>query len=112
MSEKKTVNVTSHNQSGGITAGEVNIYGSKPARHLTTQDLEHFRRIPAGANVTVVAPIGDAEAIGFADEIAGWLRTNGWPGVMNQDVMRYPPMVGQKVIVNGNEVQILIGANQ
>jgi hypothetical protein len=76
--EKKTVyNVTSNNQMGGITAGEVHV-GHSP-RSLDSGNVQYLRKtIPSGAKVTVASPLGDAEAFRLAQEIAQFLLSEGY----------------------------------
>ncbi|MDB6103843.1 MAG: hypothetical protein JWO52_3842 [Gammaproteobacteria bacterium] len=76
------VSVSSQHQSGGITAGTVNIYGQKQQRHLDQQGTGFLmQHIPKSAKVTVTAVMGDGEAFTYAQEIADWMRGNKWTNV-------------------------------
>ena len=72
-------NVVSHNQSGGITAGQVLI--GRPPRQLDEPAREHLRReLPAGSNVQVERRFfaGDDESYRLADQIEEFLRASGY----------------------------------
>jgi hypothetical protein len=86
--------VSSQNQSGGITAGTVNIYGQKQQRHLDQQGTS----FPNSAKVSVAAVIGDGEAFAYAQEITDWMRSNGWTNVtgVNQAIFS-GPVFGQGI---------------
>ena len=69
--------ITSHNQSGGITAGIVNF--SPPERHLDDAicaDL--LKLVPKHRLVKVDSPLGDGEAFNFAAEIWDFLTVGGY----------------------------------
>lgn len=115
--EKSTVsddkiNVTSYNQSGGITAGTVNI-GAQP-RHFTAADAQALTKaIPPGSPVTVTAFGPDSEALAFAFEIYTWLQANGYPAVKgpNERHGTLPPVKGEQVVQTPNGYEVLIGSN-
>lgn len=68
-------NVTSNNQQGGITAGQVNI--GIPRRHLTDNlrnQLEEFK----DKKINITTAFGDNEAITFGYEIKDYLFQNGF----------------------------------
>lgn len=93
------VSVSSQNQSGGITAGTVNIYGQKPQRHLDQQGTGFLtQHVPKSAKVTVTAVMGDGEAFAYAQEITDWMRGNGWTNVdgVNQAIFS-GPVFGQGI---------------
>jgi hypothetical protein len=113
MADNKQVNVTSHNQSGGITAGTVNIYGKQP-RHMSQENADFLRQhVPTTKKVTVTAIMGDSEAMEFAQEVTTWLRANGWTNVdgVNQAVFS-GPVFGQNINPNKDGFDIQIGTNR
>lgn len=74
-------NISSHNQSGGITAQTVNV-GHRPRSifHSAARDLRQYllTSIPKAGPWDIVALMGDAEAFGFASEIHQFMRDNGF----------------------------------
>ena len=102
-------NVTSNNQQGGITAGQVNI--GTPQRHLTEglkQQLENFRDKKIG--ITTV--MGDAEAIQFGYEIKDYLEQNGYDFTSIAQGVFSGPIKGQSIREekDGN-ITLIIGNN-
>lgn len=74
-------NVTSHNQTGGITAHTVNM--GPPRRDISAPMCvplkEQIRReIPRDKPITVVAVMGDGEAAEFALQLHGYLKAQGY----------------------------------
>jgi hypothetical protein len=110
-------NVTSYNQSGGITAGTVNI-GPQP-RHMESIEASPLKNqlltnLPRDKPIVVMAVMGDAEAMQFAQEIAKFLNDNHFPlkenGKISQGVFAGP--------LNGIELRedeatrtLIVGAN-
>lgn len=74
---QQTFNVTSHQQSGGVTAGIYNQYG-KPPRIFNPETqkslLEKLSNLNI-KNVRVSAVMGDTEAFSFAQQIANYLKS-------------------------------------
>jgi hypothetical protein len=106
------ISVTSYNQSGGITAGTVNI-GAQP-RHVTTAYAQVLTKaIPTGSPVAVTAFGPDNEALAFAFEVYNWLKANGYPAVKgpNERYGALPPVMGEQVLQTANGYEVLIGAN-
>ena len=70
--------VTSHNQSGGITAHTVNI---GPQQRTVTEALRQQIRtqVPRIKPITVIAVMGDGEALRFARELHDVLKAEGFP---------------------------------
>ena len=107
------ISVTSYNQSGGITAGTVNV-GPQP-RHFGPADAETLSKaIPVGSKVTDTAMGPDNEALAYAFEIYNWLRANGYTEVKgpNEAWGRLPPVYGQSIQKTANGYDIVIGANR
>ena len=63
-------------------------------------DLRGF--VPSGTQITVTALAGDREALAFAQEIAAWLRSNGWQHV--EGASEHQPRVGEHL--TGTNLQI------
>lgn len=108
----EVVNVTSHNQSGGITANQVNI-GSVP-RNL---DINIKRQLLSFLNskdekIDINSVLGDAESFQFANQINDFLKSQGFKKVdgVSQSVFT-KPVVGQFIDRNSSRVKILIGSN-
>ncbi|WAT17114.1 hypothetical protein OZN62_09210 [Aurantiacibacter sp. MUD11] len=69
--------VTSHNQSGGITAQNVNV--GKIQRRMSPRIAnEMLQSLPKDRAIRVEALLGDAEAIRYATEIRDFLKANGY----------------------------------
>lgn len=108
--EAKT-NITSVNQSGGITAQTVNI-GPQP-RHLDTGTASNLESLLSkDKKITITAVLGDGEAFQFASEIVNYLKSRGYTvdGV-NQSVYSQPVM-GQIVQPTAAGFDIIIGTKQ
>jgi hypothetical protein len=110
-----SANVTSHNQSGGITAHTVNV-AKPPARQLDAQAVALYNRIPLGAQVVITAVLNDVEAYSFAKQIfdhLGGARPDLKLDGVKQGVFT-PPVQGTQVNLNqhkGGPVEILVGGN-
>ena len=70
-------NVTSYNQSGGVTAHTVNI---GPQRRKMDDALRNqiLTQLPRDKEISVTAVMGDGEALEFALEINAFLHANGF----------------------------------
>lgn len=112
--DKKTVfNVTSKNQSGGITAGQVNI-GPQP-RVLGDQAKSTLLRIIAernGAPITVTAVMGDGEAFQLAEQVKSFLESEGHQIMGVNQAVYTKPVMGQLVEGGPDKVDIIIGTRQ
>ena len=109
MSDDKKINVTSINQSGGITAHTVNV---EPQPRQMTPELgkQLSQLVPLGSKVTVVAVMGDSEAFAFASAIKSWLQVNGYTNVSGVDQAVYSqPVTGQNITKKGDGFEIVIG---
>jgi hypothetical protein len=112
--QQGTTNITSFNQSGGITAQTVNVGPGK--RTLNESVQEQLDNAMIGKKkVTVVAVMGDGEAFQFATEIFDYLKGKNVPlyggGVVQAAFGR--PIIGQ--IANqlpNDELQIIVGSRQ
>ena len=111
MSDKPTVNITSHNQSGGITAQTVNIGpGQRHMNESLGADLK--KNVPTGSEVTIVAVMGDNEAMAFAEEIRKWMLANGYPNVKGVNLSMYlDPVFGQIIQKKGEGFELIIGSH-
>lgn len=63
-------------------------------------DLRGF--VPQSTHISVTAVAGDPEALAFAQEIAAWLRANGWQHVQGAGV--HPPRANEHL--NGTNLQV------
>ena len=107
---KKHVNVTSYNQSGGITAGEIHV--GEQARHITPEVASQlYQHLPKDKKVSITAVMGDQEAFRFANEVKDYLSSKGYTvdGVSQSIYSR--PVVGQTINRNDDGgFDIIIGA--
>ena len=111
--DQNIFNVSSLNQSGGITAGQVNI-GPQP-RHVddgAKRQLLDLIAARPGASISVTAVLGDGEAYGFAQEIKDFLVAEGHDvDGINQAVFN-GRLVGQDVNPEPDRIDIRIGHQQ
>ena len=103
------INVTSNYQSGGITAGVLNVGVQR--RRFTEKDAQQLTQaIPKGADVTVTATMSSDEALAFAYEIYNWMKVNGYPEVQGPNsAMWTQPVFGKVIRQYGEKYEILIG---
>jgi hypothetical protein len=113
LADEKDINVTSINQSGGITAHTVNV-GSQPRQMTALLGAQLKQVIPQQAKVTVTAVMGDQEAFMFADQVKSWLQQNGYPSVGGVNLALYSqPVVGQGINrKDDGSYDIVIGGRQ
>ena len=73
------INITSNNQSGGITAHTVNQVHALPPRQLDKiEAMVMVREIPKDHIVTVAPEHGDAESYNYAQQIVAFLQEHGY----------------------------------
>jgi hypothetical protein len=108
----EVVNVTSHNQSGGITANQVNI-GLIPR----VLDINIQRQLLSFLNskdekIEINSVMGDAESFQFANQINNFLKSQGFKKIdgVSQSIFN-KPVVGQFMDRDSFGVKILIGSN-
>lgn len=97
-SYQRVVEFITHGQSEKTPAAAV-----PQDRHMDPHfesDLRAF--VPSGTRITVTAVPGDREALAFAQEIAAWLRANGWQHV--QGVTEHKPREQEHLI--GTNLQV------
>ena len=109
MPPDNKVNITSFNQTGGITAHTVNL--GPTARQMNEQLGQQLKQhIPTDKRVTVVAALGDAEAFGFANQIFQWMKSNGYRDVCGVDQAVFSqPVTGQNINMKGEGYEVVIG---
>lgn len=96
-------NVHSHNQSGGISAGQVNIGPQK--RHLDDRQKNQLRgALDPSRTVQVDALLGNAEAMDFATEITAWLKSEGYDVNGVDQVVWSGPVGPQQIDSSQNKV--------
>ena len=109
--DKKTYKVTSFNQMGGITAGQVNI-GALPRQLDTTGRGQLRSNIPKDKKVTVVAVMGDGEAFQYAKQIRDFLQDDGYDVSGVDQAVYSEPVVGQGIVQKGDRYEVVIGTRQ
>jgi hypothetical protein len=105
-----TINITSYNQMGGITAQNVTV--GKPPRKFDEQGKAFMlTNVPKSAKVIVKHNMGDGEGQRYANEIFDWLKANGYQNTdCHQCVFAGQPPTGQGVISNKDgSFDILVG---
>ena len=111
MGKDNIFKVTSVNQQGGITAGQVNI--APPARQLDangkSQLVEH---LPKSKKVTVTSVMGDGEAHQFATQIKAFLEDEGYDVEGVNQAIYTAPVQGQVIQPTENGIGVIIGTRQ
>ena len=107
----EAVNVTSNNQSGGITANQVNI-GAAPRKldfSIQNQLLSFLQN--KNEKITITSILGDPESFQFANQINDLLKAQGFTKVdgVGQAVF-IKPVIGQFIDRDTSGVKILIGS--
>lgn len=108
------VNISSNHQTGGITAQNVTI-GVKPEQRrldfaLKKQLFEFLSNKDEKIQITSV--IGDNEAYKFSIEIEEFLKRNGYSNIETSQGIFSPPIIGQAIHRNMNNVSISIGSHE
>lgn len=109
--DEKNIHVTSYDQSGGITANQVNI-GNQP-RTLTPElktRLDQVLQINKNREIRITAVMGDGEAFQFADQIKEYLESEGWKVSGVDQAVYNKPVIGQTI--NPEATEIIIGTKQ
>jgi hypothetical protein len=99
-------NVSSVNQSGGITAG---VYVGNPPRTLGDNfKAELLRKLPKGKAVEISKCVGIADAAALTEEIATFLRANGYTLLPVADVLGMQ-LKGVAIWEHTDPPQIIVG---
>jgi hypothetical protein len=85
MTDKKndpgpSINITSHNQTGGVTAHTVHqtVNVGSPARHMTQEMGDQILSVYSPRPFNIACAMNDSEACSFAKEIEDFLIANGF----------------------------------
>lgn len=109
--ERQNFNVTSINQRGGITAGQVNL--NAPQGRTLDEGNKNFLLQEIGkrpnAKISVVASLGDGEGAAFAQEIIEFLRSEGHMVDGLILAVSVPPIYGQSIDPSEEQIKIRIG---
>lgn len=103
--------ITSHNQSGGITAHTVNI-GSPPRQLDPASAVQLEQNIPKDKPVKVTAVMGDQEAFAFASQITSYLKSKGYSVDGVNQAIYSQPVIGQFINPSAGGYDIVIGGKQ
>jgi len=90
-SNQEETHVSSWFQSGGTTAGEVNVITDPPRVFSETLANELISRLDKNKTITVSAPAGDNEAFNLATQVKEFLQQNGYV-VSGVDQVTYNPL--------------------
>jgi hypothetical protein len=111
--KKSSYNITSNNQSGGITAGNVNV-GRVPRAIDQSLRAQILAQLPRDKEIVVVGILGDAESINFAEQIHAFLKANGFkmkePNGISQSVFTQTQH-GLQVVDRGTNLDFIVGVN-
>lgn len=110
--QQGNTNVSSFNQSGGITAHTVTV--GTPHRTIDARVRQQLDQLTAGKRkIEVNAVMGDSEAFQFATEITNYLKGKGAPVDGVDQVVYSGPVFGQSVKELPDEgLAIIVGARQ
>jgi len=112
--DSKIINVTSHDQKGGITAYQVN-FNTKKERHINEEFKVNLNpHLPKkNETIEVNATMSDPEAYQFASEIKSFLEGEGYEVKGVSHVMYARPPVGN-IIEQRKEggIKIIIGTHK
>lgn len=111
--ETQPINVTSINQSGGITASQVII--TPQIRKLDERISNQLLNILTNSdeNIEINTVFGDSEAFQFATQVLDFLKIKGYKNAtgVNQSVFS-APVFGQHISRDSLGVHIIIGSRQ
>lgn len=105
-------NVTSNNQQGGITAGQVNI--GTPTRHLEGEyKVELDKALPTDKEKgIIISHVNDSEAKLFAYEVKNYLEKNGYRVLDIRTIQAGDPIKGWGFGQEENRnMRLFIGSN-
>ena len=108
MPDDNVFHVTSHNQQGGITAGQVNI-GPQPRQLNEQGQTQILKNIPKDKKVTVTSVLGDGEAFQFASQIKAFLEQAGYDVTGVDQAVYTTPMNGQNIVTSDDGTNLIIG---
>jgi len=111
--DRKNININSFNQSGGITAYNVNIgqQDRKLNNTIGQQLIDEIENRP-DKTIRVTAVMGDGEAFRFASQVKNFLEQNGYePEGVNQAVYSQP-IKGQILEEKDDSIDFIIGNKQ
>lgn len=105
------INVTSYNQTGGITANQVNIGNQARVLNLEIQNqIQQMLSKDKGKTITIVSVMGDGEAFSFATHIKNYLSQLGHIVSGVEQGVYSEPIVGQ--VFNPEKLEIIIGSQK
>jgi hypothetical protein len=106
--------VTSFNQQGGITAGQINL--GKQERHVSAQfkaSLAPHLPKDKEKEIVVSSTLGDTEARQFAEEIKQYLEDEGYKVLGVNEVVRKRLVIGQEIVLSEDGgIEIKIGGRK
>lgn len=102
------VKITSYNQSGGITAQNVNI-GAQQRRLDDANRRQLLSLIPKSQKVVVSGALGDGESCSYAQEIMDYLVGQGYEVEGVNQCVWMPPVKGQGIVNGKDPWEIQIG---
>lgn len=110
--DKTQINVTSHNQTGGITAYNVNV--GKPQRQID----DHWRSLLnkaiveyPGREIKIMTEMGDKEAYQLGEQIFSYLKSQGHqiPGGVGRMMANVPLKTAVNINPSKPLIEIFIG---
>ena len=109
--DMQDIKVTSFNQSGGITANQVNI--ESPNRELTEKmkvQLVSYLKENKPVEIWISAVMGDAESLRYAEQINDYLINQGYV-IKNFNIVQHnQPMFGVTLDhSDDNKIDIIVG---
>lgn len=111
MPEGSFFHVSSYNQQGGITAGQVNI-GRPPRKLDDGSKAQLLKQLPRDQTITVTSLLGDGEGGLFAEEIKAFLVAQGFTVKGVDQAVMSGPVIGQHILKKDGGVEILVGTRE
>lgn len=104
-------NVSSNSQSGGITAGIVNL--GPNSRHIDDGVKSQLKNtVDKSKKVVITAVLGDPEAFNFAHEVLKFLQDEQYNAEGVNQAIYSKPVIGQFIEQKPGQVNIVIGSGQ
>jgi hypothetical protein len=101
-----------NNNKQDLTVKADNLVVGKPDRHLNDLLRKQLQeQLPKDRKVTVVAVMGDGEALRFAEEVKSFLQRQRYDVSGVDQALYSGPVVGLGIVPSGDGFEVLIGSN-
>lgn len=104
-------NINSYNQSGGITAGVVNL-GTHPRKVDDQSGKQLLENLQKEKKIVITSVMGDQEAFNFGHQILNFLKEKGYNAEGVNQAIYSKPIIGQFIENQKVEQTDIIIGNQ